>query len=166
MLQLCKQAVSALSDGLHTLHYHVVGDDGSVYGTTTRMFLKNEAQHEQPTSNGIVKYTYWINNSCGQTITLDEAVNPYTLMTLLPVQTQPIRSSSFHFQIDDGIPTIYAKNDFRIRFYDARGEFVDNFFEHERSFIDYGVSQQVVAVGELQATQTFYRMENNEIRWY
>ena len=158
--------VSALSDGLHTLHYHVVGDDGSVYGTTTRMFLKNEAQHEQPTSNGIVKYTYWINNSCGQTITFDEAVNPYTLMTLLPVQTQPIRSSSFHFQIDDGIPTIYAKNDFRIRFYDARGEFVDNFFEHERSFIDYGVSQQVVAVGELQATQTFNRMGNNEIRWY
>lgn len=160
--------VSSLSDGLHTLHYHVVGADGNIYGTTTTMFLKDEEQFAVHEPNRITKYMYWLNhdNSTVRTVTLDQPTNPYTLISLLPLQRMPIRSSNFHFQIDDGVPTIYAKNDFNIRFYDSQGEFVDNFMENERTYIDYGVSQKVEPVGELQATQTFDRIRENEIRWY
>lgn len=163
-----KVDVSSLSDGLHLIHYYVEGENGLVYGLTSTMFLKSENVVDQSTPNAITKYTYWLNDisSPVQTVTLDQAANPYTLMALLPAPKQPIRSSKFHFQVSDGVPTIYAKNDFHIRFYDARGEFVDNFMEEERTFIDYGVSQPVEPVGELQETQRFNRMGENEMRWY
>lgn len=162
--------VSSLSDGLHTLHYHVVGADGNIYGTTTTMFLKDEEQFAVHEPNRITKYMYWLNhdNSTVRTVTLDQPTNPYTLISLLPLQRMPIRSSNFHFQIDDGVPTIYAKNDFNIRFYDSKGEFVDNFMENERTFIDYGVNQQITNAELLESgqTSTIEKPSKNEIKWF
>lgn len=162
--------VSSLSDGLHTLHYHVVGADGNIYGTTTTMFLKDEEQFAVHEPNRITKYMYWLNhdNSTVRTVTLDQSTNPYTLISLLPLQRMPIRSSNFHFQIDDGVPTIYAKNDFNIRFYDSKGEFVDNFMENERTFIDYGVSQKITDTELLEPRKitTIEKPIANEIKWY
>ena len=160
--------VSALSDGLHTVHYYVAGEDASPSGIKSSIFLKNAEQYIQPEPNAITKYTYWVNFDCAtsQTVLLDKPVNPYRLMTLLPVPQMPIRSSLFHFQLNDGIPFIYAKNTFNIRFYDTHGEYVDNFFDNAKTYVDYGVSQQVVPVGELQEIQTVNRMGDNEIIWY
>lgn len=162
--------VSALEDGLHVLHYHIVGENNLPYGITSTMFLKNEAQfdvHEPPL---ITKYTYWLNHesSTAKTVTLDQPVNPYTLMSLLPLQRMPIRSSLFHFQVDDGVPTIYAKNTFNIRFYNSKGYFADNFFENEKTFIDYGVSQQITDAELLESGQTVTidRPAENVIKWY
>ena len=62
----------------------------------------------------------------------------------------------------DGKPMMYAKNDFHIRFYDAAGYFADD----SRPFTDYSVSREVVPVGELQATQTFGKVAENDVRWY
>ena len=162
--------VSSLSDGLHLLHYYVVGEDGLPYGMTSTMFLKNESMYAQNTPNGITKYTYWLNDFSTpvQTVTLDKTVNPYTLMTLLPAPKQPIRSSKFHFQVNDGIPYIYAKNDFHIRFYDARGEFVDNFMEEDNTYIDYSVKQEVTDITLLESgvRATIAKPEENAIKWY
>ena len=161
---------SSLSDGLHLLHYYVVGEDGLSYGITSTMFLKNESIYAQKIPNGITKYTYWLNDcsTSVQTVTLDKTVNPYTLMALLPAPHQPIRSTKFHFQVEDGVPTIYAKNDFHIRFYDARGEFVDNFMEEEKTYVDYGVSQQVTEAELLVSgnTATIPKPAENTIKWY
>lgn len=161
---------SSLSDGLHLLHYYVVGEDGLSYGITSSMFLKNESIYAQKIPNGITKYTYWLNDcsTSVQTVTLDKTVNPYTLMALLPAPHQPIRSTKFHFQVEDGVPTIYAKNDFHIRFYDARGEFVDNFMEEEKTYVDYGVSQQVTGTEQLEPgkTITIDKPADNTIKWY
>ena len=161
---------SSLSDGLHLLHYYVVGEDGLSYGTTSTMFLKNESIYAQNIPNGITKYAYWLNDCSTpvQTVTLDKTVNPYTLMALLPAPHQPIRSTKFHFQVEDGVPTIYAKNDFHIRFYDARGEFVDNFMEGEKIYVDYGVSQQVTVTELLESgkTITIDKPADNTIKWY
>lgn len=79
-------------------------------------------------------YKYWLNNNTAaiQTVTLDAAVNPYTLIALLPMQQEPIRSTCFHFETKDGQPMVYAKNDFRIRFCDAAGYWMDD----SRQFID------------------------------
>ena len=118
----------------------------------------------------ITKYTYWLNNekSSAKTVTLDQSTNPYMLMSLLPLEKMPIRSSKFHFQIDNGVPTIYALNTFNIRFYDSQGYFADNFMDNERTFIDYGVSQQVTGAELLVSgnTATTVRPAENTIKWY
>ncbi len=162
--------VSALEDGLHVLHYHIVGENNLPYGVTSTMFLKNEAQYAVREPARITKYTYWLNHdgSTAKTVTLDQPVNPYTLMSLLPLQRMPIRSSLFHFQMDDGVPTIYAKNTFNIRFYDSNGYFADNFIENEKTFIDYGVSQQITDAELLISGNkvTINKPTENFIKWY
>ena len=162
--------VSALEDGLHVLHYHIVGEDNLPYGVTSTMFLKDAAQYVVHEPARITKYTYWLNNdnSTAKTVTLDQPANAYTLMALLPLEKMPIRSSVFHFQVDDGVPTIYAKNTFNIRFYDSQGSFVDNFIDNERTFIDYSVSQQITDAELLVSGQTVTipKPGENTIKWY
>ena len=160
--------VSTLDDGLHLLHYYVVGEDGLPYGLTSRMFLKDEGQFAVHEPSRITKYTYWVNNSAIETVTLDQPVNPYSLISLLPLQTKPIRSSNFHFQVDDGVPTIYAKNTFNIRFYDSEDHFVDNFIDNERTFVDYGVSQPVTGAELIESGigATTEKPAENTIKWY
>lgn len=160
--------VSTLDDGLHLLHYYVVGEDGLPYGLTSRMFLKDEGQFAVHEPSRITKYTYWVNNSAIETVTLDQPVNPYSLISLLPLQTMPICSSNFHFQVDDGVPTIYAKNTFNIRFYDSEDHFVDNFIDNERTFIDYGVSQPVIGAELIESGigATTEKPAENTIKWY
>lgn len=162
--------VSALEDGLHLLHYCVMGEDGKPNGLTSAMFLKNEEQYAEHVPNKITKYKYWLNGeeNTVHTVSLEQPSNPYTLVSLLPLQRMPIRSSMFHFQVDEGIPTIYAKNTFNIRFYDSQDDFVDNFMDSERTFIDYGVSQQVTNAELLESgiMATTSRPSENVIKWY
>lgn len=160
--------VTALDDGLHLLHYYVEGEDGLPYGLTSRMFLKDEGQFAVHEPNRITKYTYWVNNSVMETVTLDQPVKPYSLISLLPLQTMPIRSSNFHFQVDDGVPTIYAKNTFNIRFYDSEDHFVDNFMDDERTFIDYGVKQLVTGAELIESGvgAVTEKPAENTIKWY
>lgn len=162
--------VNALEDGLHVLHYHVVGEDDLPYAVTSTMFLKDASQYVVHELARITKYTYWLNNdnSTAKTVTLDQPTNAYTLMSLLPLEKMPIRSSMFHLEMVDGIPTLYAKNTFNIRFYDSQGYFVDNFIDNERTFIDYSVSQQVTEAELLESgkTVTIDRPAENTIKWY
>lgn len=162
--------VSALEDGLHVLHYHVVGEDDLPYGITSTMFLKDAAQYVVHEPARITKYMYWLNNdgNTAKTVTLDKPTSPYTLMSLLPLERMPIRSSVFHFQVDDGVPTIYAKNTFNIRFYDSNDYFWDSFLDNERTYIDYSVSHQVTDAEQLESGQTVTidRPAENTIKWY
>lgn len=162
--------VTALEDGLHVLHYHVVGEDDLPYAVTSTMFLKDASQYVVHEPARITKYTYWLNNdnSTAKTVTLDQPSNSYTLMSLLPSEKMPIRSSMFHLEMVDGVPTLYAKNTFNIRFYDSQGYFVDNFIDNERTFIDYSVSRQVTEAELLESgkTVTIDRPAENTIKWY
>ena len=119
--------VTDLLAGLHTLHYQLVDSNGGVSSPTSRIFLKNFDKVLADGENRITKYQYWLNmnTQAMQTAELDAADNPYTLITLLPVQKEPIRTERFHFEITDEQPVIYAKNDFHIRFTDAQGYFKD-----------------------------------------
>ncbi|MBO4906141.1 MAG: hypothetical protein J5486_03765, partial [Bacteroidaceae bacterium] len=156
--------VSALSNGMHSLHYQVVYEDNNVGPVATGIFLKELEVFGQAMPNSITRYQYWLNSNwqCMQTVKLNDASNPYSLTALLPMQSEPIRSESFHFDITDDQPTIYAKNDFHIRFTDAQGYFKDG----EKAFVDYSVSSKVEPVDELLPSQTFPRVGNNDIRWY
>ncbi len=156
--------VADMQIGLHTLNYQLIDSNGKVSPPVTRLFLKNFDKAIASEHNGITKYQYWLNENSAamQTVTLDETTNPYTLIALLPLQKEPLRSSLFHFEANDGAPIIYAKNEFHVRFHDAAGYWVDG----SKTFNDYSNSQEVKPVGELLATQTFPKVAENDIRWY
>ena len=156
--------VADMQTGLHTLNYQLIDSNGKVSPPVTRLFLKNFDKAIASEHNGITKYQYWLNENSAamQTVTLDETTNPYTLIALLPIQKEPLRSSLFHFDANEGNPIIYAKNEFHIRFHDAAGNWSDG----SKTFNDYSNSQEVKPVGELLATQTFPKVAENDIRWY
>lgn len=153
--------VSQLSDGLHRLAYFMSNGKGITTTVTSQFFWKTPVG-----GNGIMEYKYWLNDKSSeediQVVKLAERTNPYQLITLLPVESQPLRSSCFEFRMRNGLPIIYAKNDIHIRFTEATGRFTDV----SKQFVDESVSQEVEPVGELQETQTFDRVEENGIRWY
>lgn len=156
--------VADMQIGLHTLNYQLIDSNGKVSPPVTRLFLKDFDKAIASEHNGITKYQYWLNDNSAamQTVTLNETTNPYTLIALLPLQKEPLRSSLFHFEANDGAPIIYAKNEFHVRFHDAAGYWVDG----SKTFNDYSNNQEVKPVGELLATQTFAKIAENDIRWY
>lgn len=156
--------VSNLITGLHTLCYQLIDSDGKVGSPVTRLFMKDFDKLVAEGENRITKYKYWLNDRSEnmQTVELNGVANPYELITLLSVQKMPIRSKQFHFEVTDGQPTMYADNTFHIRFHDTVGYFIDG----DKSFVDYRVKQVVEPAGEMQTTQTFERVSENDIRWY
>lgn len=156
--------VSDLLPGLHFLHYQLVDSEGQLASPMSGIFLKMFDKPYEEGQNGITKYQYWLNDNSAtiRTVTLDAAANPYTLIALLPMQKEPIRSSCFHFETKGSKPMMYAKNDFHIRFTDTAGYFKDD----SRQFIDYSISREVEPVDGLQGTQTFPKVAANDVRWY
>ncbi|MCI7010906.1 MAG: dockerin type I repeat-containing protein [Prevotella sp.] len=151
--------VASLKDGLHRIIYQLASESGASTKVNTSFFWKTPIG-----GNGITEYRYWLNDNeaNAQVKVLDKRVSPFSLVTLLPVDSEPIRSSCFQFEVKDGVPLMYAKNDFHIVFYDASTRRVDE----TRQFVDYNVSQKVEDIADLQATQTFTRPEANTVKWY
>lgn len=152
--------VSALDDGLHRITYMLSNGQGVSTKAQTQFFVKTPLG-----GNGITAYWYWLNDQADSNATkvqLAERQDPFSLISLLPVESQPLRSSLFEFRIEDEQPVLYAKNDFHVRFYDASGRFTDA----TKQFVDESVRQEVEPVGELQTTQTFPRVAEGDIRWY
>lgn len=151
--------VSNIGNGLHRIAYMLVSEEGVTTPQQTAFFWRTPLGGE-----GIVQYTYWVNDNDDQkhVIKLDKHQDPFNLITLLPVEAQPIRSSNFQFAIKNGAPLIYARNEFHIQFYDTNSRMV----EETKEYYDEQVSAAVEPVGELQATQTFDKVAENAIRWY
>ena len=151
--------VSKLTDGLHRIAYWLVGDNAVSTTVNSSFFVKTPLG-----GNGITQYQYWLNNleEEKQVIQLSPRVNPLSIITLLPVETQPLRSANFKFALKNGQPILYARNELHLRFYDAAGRFT----QITKEFVDEQVTGSVEPVGELQATQTFAKVAENDIRWY
>lgn len=152
--------LSELEEGLHYISFILHNDRGSSTKAQTRFFVKTPAG-----GNGIKQYQYWQNEDSleqAKTVTLPEKVNPLQLMTLLPVESRPLRSSLFHFDTSSGKPMVYAMNTIRLRFYDAAMRFNDV----AKDYADYSVSKEVEPVGTLQSSQTFEKVAEDGIRWY
>ncbi len=152
--------VSTLDDGLHQLAYMLVGDNGVSTKVSSAFFMKTPLG-----GNGITQYWYWLNDDDANktVVKLDERTNPFQLIGLLPVESVPIRSSCFHFEVDEEKgPMLYAKNEFHVRFYDATNRLVDA----TKSYLDYNVSEKVTGLEEIKKTQTFARPTENGIKWF
>ncbi len=150
--------VDSLEDGLHRIAYMLVSDNGIVTPQKTAFFWKTPLG-----GSGITQYEYWLNRSENKhVIKLDKRTNPFSLISLLPVEAEPIRSECFHFEVKQGVPTMYAKNDFHIAFYDVTGRRVDK----SEQYVDYTVQQEVDDIAELQTSQTFERPDSNCVKWF
>lgn len=155
--------VTGLSTGFHTLHYQLVDGAGNVTVPYSDFFMKMPECDLVDGKNSIIRYQYWLNDDSQLTTSeISKPSNPFQLISLIPMESKPIRSSCFHFEAKDGEPTIYAKNDIHFRFYDAYKAFSDG----STQFIDYKVSQKLTDITPLQTTQTFERPEENGIKWF
>ncbi len=151
--------VASLNDGIHQISYFLVDDNGVSTESRTSFFIKTPVG-----GNGFVQYDYWINENEKErkSTKLNEKVDPLKLITLLPVESAPIRSSQFHFEVKEGTPTVYAKNTLNMRFFDSTTRFVDL----SREYIDYNVEQKIEEIEELKPLQTFARPGENSIKWF
>ena len=150
--------VKNLIDGLHRINYMMAGDNGSYTRASSAFFVKTPVGGQ-----GITKYEYWSNEDGEKhSVVLDKRVNPMSLVKLLPIETMPIRSSCFHFELKDGKPMMYAKNDFHITFYNASYHRLNE----TRQYVDYNVKMPVTDITELYSSQTFKAPATNSIKWF
>jgi len=131
--------VAKLTDGLHRISYMLSNGKGVTTKVQTQFFTKIPLG-----GYGTVEYWYWLNNDDQNPVKVkvDPRQNPFELISMVDVPQLDIRSSQFAFGFNgSGQPTVYAKNTFHARFYDAGGRFVDL----NRDYIDQRVSVEVTA---------------------
>lgn len=151
--------VASLSEGVHMLHSYIK-KDGRMSEPKHQAFVK------QPLGgNAIAYYSYWLNDADTErsVVKVYEPTNPYELIDMLPVEPQPLHSSSFHFEVTEGQPTMYAKNDIHLTFTDLYGQ---ESKPVSKQFVDVNTSEVVSDITDLQSTQTFARPKENKVKWF
>ena len=153
--------VTDLEEGPHKLSLMMSDDKGSNNHIINRYFVKIPMG-----GSGVKHYQYWLNDSLSQVVDVafDSPVDPFNLISLLPFEHWPVRSTSFEFKVEDNNPVIYACNDMHIRFFDV----TDRFIDVNRTFTDPVVKEDVTDITLLQPgeTKTAQRPQENEIIWY
>ena len=155
--------VSSLSDGLHEVSYWVVTENGSTSSPENAFFIK--VPEGGP---GIIEYEYWLNDDFEhrQTITLDERVDPLSVVSFIDVEPLDFSSSSFELAIVNGKPTLIAVNDLHLRFTDIGGRMTDVI----GSFADSRVSEEIETSSiiplEPQHTVKVNSPAENQIQWF
>jgi hypothetical protein len=149
--------VGDLSNGVHTVHIQL--DNGKSSVPQSYVFYKRQV------GGSIVKWEYWLNGdqSNKHTTNLSPFVDTLDIVTLLPVETWPIRSSCFHFHPNDDEPYLNAKNEIAFRFWDVDNHYIDI----SKFYVDYNVSEPIVAdILERNTTVSMEAPRDNQIRWY
>ena len=149
--------VGGLSNGVHTVHIHL--DNGKSSVTQSYVFYKRQV------GGSIVKWEYWLNGdqSNKHTTNLSPFVDTLDIVTLLPVETWPIRSSCFHFHPNDDEPYLNAKNEIAFRFWDVDNHYIDI----SKFYVDYNVSEPIVAdTLERNTTVSIAAPRDNQIHWF
>ena len=150
--------VSELSDGFHTVNIQLY--NGTYTAPSSYMFYKLPLGGTK-----IKRWEYFLNGDYENRdrIDMDPALADLSIMTLLPVETQPLRSMCFEYDANDGEPVIYAKNEISFRFWATDNRFVDR----THFYVDETVSQDVVAdVFEPNTSELIMKPAENEIRWF
>lgn len=154
--------VQELTNDIHNITYMLMAENGSVSDIKTAFFIKTPQG-----GNGLVMYRYWLNNDEAEVneVRLDSKAQKITITDLIPLASQPLRSSNFKFEIkQNGEPWIYARNDFHFRAFGVDGRNV----ESTKTYTDYAVSQKVEDVTELTGigSISMSRPADNGICWF
>lgn len=154
--------VASLNDGLHRLTYMLSSETGSTTKASTSFFVKTPLG-----GPGIASYKYWLNDYEDEArfVKLAERKNPYELISLLPVDECPIRSTCFHFEVEeDGTPMVYAKNDIHLQFFDVSNRVA----EAHKQYVDYNVGEAIEEITLLESGKRVYKAkpQDNKIHWF
>lgn len=151
--------MSQLTDGLHSLTYWLSNAQETMTNMRTTYFVKTAAG-----GNGIVQLQYWLNDrySERQTVNYDPRQATVHVATTLNPEQLPIRSSNFKFSVESGQPYIYARNELNLMFIDANSRFANSVHE----FVDTRTRELVQPIGEVEESQTFPKVTDDNIRWY
>ena len=150
--------VTSLEPGIHKAAIVMVTANGLSSLVSERYFVRLDLK-------GIEQYDYWLNEDGPlHSIKLESEQNPFSLISLLPVETMPIRSSCFHFEVKNDQPTVYAKNNIHLRFHDTAGRHK----EISKQFVDYKVSEPIELLTPLTSGQREWKNvpEENKIHWF
>ena len=149
--------ISSLDEGLHQLLCMTVDEKNTVLYSSSRFFMVR-----RPTT---MRYDYWVNDDTTnlQTV-IAEPMEPYAAIDMIDVPTYPLRPSSFHFEIEDSVPYIYAKNTLHARFYSTNG----TYSEESRTYADVVTRRQVIDMLPLTSgtPRTDATPASDSIRWY
>lgn len=149
--------ISALKEGLHQLLCMIVDAENTVLHSCSRFFMV-----KHPTT---MRYDYWVNNDTANLRTVvAQPMEPYVAMEMLAVPTYPLLPSSFHFEMEDAIPYIYAKNTLHARFYGTNGTYAKEY----RMYADVKTRRKVVDALLLESgkPRTDATPDTDSIRWY
>lgn len=154
--------VASLEDGLHRLTYMLTSETGTTTKVSTAFFVKTPLG-----GPGIASYKYWLNDYEDEArfVKLAERKNPYELISLLPVDECPIRSTCFQFEVEeDGTPMVYAKNDIHLQFFDVSNRMA----EAHKQYVDYNVGEAIEEVALLESGKRVYKAkpQDNKIYWF
>ena len=105
--------VDNVGDGLHAVHIQLEGE--ALTSTQSYMFYKKPELQDF----SIAKWQYFLNGDLTQlhTTEFSPVIDSLDIITLLPVETWPIRSSCFHFHPNGDAPYLNAKNEVAFRFW-------------------------------------------------
>ena len=149
--------LNSLEAGIHRARIQVLTADGTSSPVAERYFAR--------IGQGIIQYDYWLNEDGPVHSTkFEKEKSPFSLISLLPVETMPLRSKCFHFEVKNDQPAIYAKNDIHFRFNDAAGRYK----EISKQFVDYKVSETIELLTPLTSGQREWKNvpEENKIHWF
>lgn len=149
--------LSNLEVGIHKALIQISSPTGGSSSYVERYFMR--------IGSGISQYDYWLNEDGPiHSTKLENEVSPYSLISLLPVESMPVRSSCFHFEVKNDQPYIYAKNDIHFRFYDGAGRAM----ETTKQFVDYAVGSQIEMLTPLTSGQREWKNvpSENNIHWF
>jgi len=154
--------VASLEDGLHRLTYMLTSETGTTTKVSTAFFVKTPLG-----GPGIASYKYWLNDYEDEArfVKLAERKNPYELISLLPVDECPIRSTCFQFEVEeDGTPMVYAKNDIHLQFFDVSNRMA----EAHKQYVDYNVGEAIEEITQLESGKRVYKAkpQDNKIYWF
>lgn len=149
--------VGGLSNGMHTVHVQL--DNGTSSLPQCYVF------HKRHVGGNITKWEYWLNGeySNRHTTNLSPFVDTLDIISLLPVETWPIRSTCFHFHPNGDEPYLNAKNEIVFRFWDVDRHYLDK----STFYVDENVSEPIVAdIFERNTTVSIDAPRDNQIHWF
>lgn len=147
--------VNGLEAGIHTFTIQMSGQECT--SLQQFLFLKDDLK--------IQEYEYWFNGmeTSKRIIYVDPPVDTLNLITLLPVETFPIRSTCFHFSPNEDRPVLHAQNVISFRF--RNNEY--RYAERTMQYVDYNVVDEVYAdTLERDTTKVIAAPRNNAIHWF
>lgn len=154
---------SSLSDGLHSITFFMYNPNGLATQAKSTFFIK-----EPLGGNGIKAYKYWLNEDVEhcQEKEFDPTKAEVKIFGLFDMEHPELRSSNFHFAIEDDKAVLYPKNTFNLRVNDVSGRITSSKSDYidvtKRELLDMN---SIVPIASGQSYDNSVS-DKNGISWY